>query len=102
MGYSVSNGNYFQDKFEYIALGAPRNNQTGSVFLFDTSWNMPNILHGNQLFEYFGYSLLTLDINQDTFDDLLVSAPMYSSFDDSYDEGRVFVYISNGKQVCFE
>lgn len=100
MGYSITNGNYFLDKLEYIALGSPRNNQTGSVFLFDSSWNIPIILHGYQLFEYFGHSLLTVDINQDSLDDLLVSAPMYSSFENSYDEGRVFVYISNGKRVC--
>lgn len=42
--------------------------------------------------KYFGGSVLAMDINGDLTDDLLIGAPLYS--DENFDEGRVFVYIS--------
>ncbi|KAH7641762.1 hypothetical protein HUG17_4807 [Dermatophagoides farinae] len=100
LGYSITSGNYFRGNQEIVALGIPRKNLTGSVVLFT---NLPNlrkvILNGHQLCEYFGHSLLTIDANQDGFDDLLVAAPMYSSWQNNlYDEGRVFFYQSNRVQ----
>ena len=64
----------------------------------DTSPQMIEFnLNGDQFGEYFGSSLLVVDINSDGYDDLLVGAPMYSKFKKgSSDEGRVFVYVSNG------
>lgn len=103
LGYSITSGNYFRGNQEIVALGIPRKNLTGSVVLFT---NLPNlrkvILNGHQLCEYFGHSLLTIDANQDGFDDLLVAAPMYSSWQNNlYDEGRVFFYQSNRVQVIY-
>lgn len=46
----------------------------------------------DQVATYFGGSVLTVDINGDNNDELLISAPLYSGAD--IDVGRVFVYIS--------
>lgn len=103
LGYSITSGNYFQGDQEIIALGIPRNNLTGSVILITRLFGQPiTILDGQQMYEYFGHSLLTIDANQDGFDDLLVAAPMYSSWRNNlYDEGRVFFYQSNRVQVIY-
>lgn len=56
-------------------------------------------LVGKQKGEYFGASLLSVDVNGDGFEDLLVGAPMYCSpaKKDVSDEGRVYVYLSSGQ-----
>ena len=53
----------------------------------------------------FGSALCAVDVNSDGWADLLVGAPTYISQDTrSYDEGRVFVFISDGEvqngKVC--
>jgi len=45
-----------------------------------------------QLGSYFGGSLLSMDLNADGKDDLLVGAPLHIG--QHYDQGKVFVYIS--------
>lgn len=91
-----------------MALGAPRQgvHYVGSVYVFNLDGYYSGIeetaivLNGNQTGEYFGSSLLAVDLNGDGLDDLLVGAPMYCSFKKGFaDEGRVFVYLSDGK-VC--
>lgn len=54
---------------------------------------------GQQIAEFFGYSLATVDLNNDQFDDLVVGAPMYSKIDaDNLDVeiGRAYVFINTG------
>lgn len=67
----------------------------------NNSWKLAMKLHGQQMGEYFGSSLLATDINGDGKDDLIVGAPMYTyNRSDSYvgfDEGRIYVYINNKK-----
>ena len=46
-----------------------------------------------QLGSYFGGVLMSTDVNGDKKDDLFVGAPLYTA--SSYDEGRVFVYLSS-------
>ena len=46
-----------------------------------------------QFGSYFGATLLSMDLNNDGKDDLLVGAPLYIG--KISDEGRVFVYISD-------
>ena len=38
--------------------------------------------------------MLSVDLNGDTMDDLLVGAPLYIG--ENYDDGRVYVYITDG------
>lgn len=48
-----------------------------------------------KLGEYYGASVLGMNLNGDSFTDLLVGATLYSS-GFGVDEGKVYVYISNG------
>jgi hypothetical protein len=43
--------------------------------------------------EYFGASVVALDINGDKYDDLVVGAPLYSGSD--LEIGRIYVFINN-------
>ena len=118
LGYSLAIGRFFSDKEEVAAVGAPRVAFKGSVALFSLKGqrdsrgqqrdgrqqnpNEPPLLHleGSQSGEYFGASLLALDLNGDGLDDLLVGAPMYCSpaKKDVSDEGRVHVFLSTGQR----
>ena len=53
---------------------------------------LPHPKH-RQFGSYFGATLLSMDLNNDGKDDLLVGAPLYIGKDS--DEGRVFVYVSD-------
>lgn len=53
-------------------------------------------LSGEQMGSYFGYSMACGDLNNDGYDDLLVSAPWYSHIDSTKSSvvsvGRVYIY----------
>ena len=53
---------------------------------------------GEQLGEYFGASIASVDLNRDSFDELLVGAPQHSIQPElsskSGDEGKVYVYLN--------
>jgi len=48
-----------------------------------------------QLGAYFGHTVVGADLNRDTYDDLLVSAPLFTQGASSYDQGKVFVFWNN-------
>ncbi|KAH9370483.1 hypothetical protein HPB48_020557 [Haemaphysalis longicornis] len=80
-GYSVTTGRLFRQRELTVAVGSPRSND-----------------YKGQMCEYFGASLLAIDLDSDGVDDLLVGAPLYS-IKDGQDEGRVYVFRSNGVGV---
>lgn len=53
---------------------------------------------GQQLGEYYGASIASVDLNRDFFDELLVGAPQHSFGPElsskSGDEGKVYVYLN--------
>lgn len=55
---------------------------------------------GQQFGEYFGYSLLTEDFDNDGFPDLAIGAPFYSK-DGSYENGAVYIYKNHGSSSNF-
>ncbi|EEC04598.1 integrin alpha, putative [Ixodes scapularis] len=77
------------------------------LFDFDAPWGgratpIKARLYGGQMCEYFGASLLAVDLDKDGdggMDDLLVGAPMYTH-PDGMDEGRVYVYRSSGSRIA--
>ncbi|RWS21663.1 hypothetical protein B4U80_00296 [Leptotrombidium deliense] len=84
IGYSVTFGKFFSDM--EIAAGAPRSLDTGCKC-------------GEQFGEYYGASVLAVDINNDNYDDLIVGAPFYSPIKSQRgDSGRIFVYMSRGSK----
>ncbi|XP_077515634.1 integrin alpha-9-like isoform X2 [Amblyomma americanum] len=102
-GYSVTTGRLFHGRELTVAAGSPRGDDyKGQVFLFgiegpgnDRSVIIKSRLTGSQMCEYFGASLAATDLDGDGIDDLLVGAPMHS-IPDGQDEGRVYVFRSNG------
>jgi len=50
--------------------------------------------------EYFGSSLLALDIDGDKLDDLIIGAPSYSD-EQNLEIGRIYVYMNSKVRIHF-
>lgn len=86
----------------YVATAPQGNRQQGEAFIFDLEdyrfekkIKVFNKLVGSQMGEYFGYTVLTEDFNNDGFPDLAVSAPFYSKTG-LYENGAVYIFINGG------
>ncbi|KAH8348354.1 hypothetical protein KR084_006705, partial [Drosophila pseudotakahashii] len=93
-GYAVSSGYFNIDNRStllYVAT-APR---TGEAYICDVSGKNISRIQGEQLGEYFGYSVLVEDLNGDGLMDIVVSAPL-KALADSYDIGAIYVFINKG------
>uniref|UniRef100_A0A672TTZ5 Integrin subunit alpha 1 n=1 Tax=Strigops habroptila TaxID=2489341 RepID=A0A672TTZ5_STRHB len=81
----------------YIA-GQPRYNHTGQVIIYKMQGREVQVLqrlNGEQIGSYFGGVITTIDINRDSFTDLLlVGAPMYMGTEKE-EQGKVYVYSLN-------
>uniref|UniRef100_V9KBK8 Integrin alpha-4 n=1 Tax=Callorhinchus milii TaxID=7868 RepID=V9KBK8_CALMI len=97
LGYAVSAGHFVYRNSTDVVGGAPQQDQTGRVYIFDTKdaekWIIKFIGKGKMLGSYFGASVCAVDLNSDGLSDLLVGAPMYSTV---REEGRVYVYLNTG------
>uniref|UniRef100_A0A8B9K5R3 Integrin, alpha 1 n=1 Tax=Astyanax mexicanus TaxID=7994 RepID=A0A8B9K5R3_ASTMX len=93
VGYDVQSA-YTQAGVFYIA-GAPRFNHTGrvSIYRYDgENITITQHLRGEQIGSYFGSILQTLDVNKDSYTDiLLVGAPMFMG-PERDEQGQVYVY----------
>ncbi|XP_017839011.2 LOW QUALITY PROTEIN: integrin alpha-PS3 [Drosophila busckii] len=102
-GYAVSSG-YFdsQDRKRllYVATAPQANEQSGEGYIFDIQGkdniDKLHVFRGEQFGEYFGYSVLAEDLNGDNLTDLIISAPQHS-FEDSHDNGAIYVFINKGR-----
>ncbi|KAM3599106.1 uncharacterized protein V6R79_000109 [Siganus canaliculatus] len=97
LGYDVQSAST-PDGELYIS-GAPRYNHTGRVVIYglDEKNNIvvSQILKGEQIGSYFGSVLQTVDVDGDSFTDiLLVGAPMFMGADKD-EQGQVYVYKVN-------
>ncbi|XP_023336836.1 integrin alpha-PS1, partial [Eurytemora carolleeae] len=88
LGMAVAAGNFLPPSRscgEYLsyAAGAPRANSTGQVVIFvkchSELLNVQLVLAGDAFASQFGYALAAVDVNNDGFTDLFVSAPFYHS-----------------------
>ncbi|XP_030846762.1 integrin alpha-V [Strongylocentrotus purpuratus] len=97
-GYSVSFGDFDGDTLNEYIVGAPRAAlNRGMVSILDVSLSEIIVMQGSQMGEYFGHSATGSDLTGDGFDELIVTAPMYSNVDDKrHDVGRVYIYQNNG------
>uniref|UniRef100_A0AAR2JSF7 VWFA domain-containing protein n=1 Tax=Pygocentrus nattereri TaxID=42514 RepID=A0AAR2JSF7_PYGNA len=93
VGYDVQSA-YTPSGVFYIT-GAPRFNHTGrvTIYRFDgKNINITQNLKGEQIGSYFGSVLQTLDVDNDSYTDiLLVGAPMYMG-PERDEQGQVYVY----------
>ncbi|XP_015784877.1 integrin alpha-PS1 [Tetranychus urticae] len=100
LGMSVTSGKFFGDKMSFVG-GAPRSNGTGQVVFFSKEkgsfLSVDLILSGEQFASSFGYTLLTMDLQNDNKPDLIVGAPFY--YDGSRSEGAVYLYYNTGKGI---
>lgn len=97
LGYDVQSAST-PDGVLYIS-GAPRYNHTGRVVVYRLNKNnnvvVSQILSGEQIGSYFGSVLQTLDVDGDSFTDLLlVGAPMFMGKERD-EQGQVYVYKLN-------
>ncbi|XP_059214364.1 integrin alpha-1 [Centropristis striata] len=97
LGYDVQSAST-PDGELYIS-GAPRYNHTGRVVIYrlDKKNNIvvSQILKGEQIGSYFGSVLQTVDVDGDSYTDLLlVGAPMYMGTERD-EQGQVYVYKRN-------
>nr|XP_057920171.1 integrin alpha-1 [Doryrhamphus excisus] len=93
LGYDVQSAST-PDGVLYIT-GAPRYNHTGRVVIYrlkDKDIVVSQTLGGEQIGSYFGSVLQTLDVDGDSYTDLLlVGAPMYMGSERD-EQGQVYVY----------
>uniref|UniRef100_A0A8B9K3H6 Integrin, alpha 1 n=1 Tax=Astyanax mexicanus TaxID=7994 RepID=A0A8B9K3H6_ASTMX len=101
VGYDVQSA-YTQAGVFYIA-GAPRFNHTGrvSIYRYDgENITITQHLRGEQIGSYFGSILQTLDVNKDSYTDiLLVGAPMFMG-PERDEQGQVYVYKISKVRLC--
>uniref|UniRef100_A0A8C4ZJY6 VWFA domain-containing protein n=1 Tax=Gadus morhua TaxID=8049 RepID=A0A8C4ZJY6_GADMO len=104
LGYDVQSA-ATPDGTLYIA-GAPRYNHTGRVVLYRLDEKdkvvVTQILKGEQIGSYFGSVLQTVDVDKDSYTDLLlVGSPMYMGRERD-EQGQVYVYKYNQEAGLFE
>ncbi|KAI4457290.1 integrin alpha [Holotrichia oblita] len=94
LGMSVTGGKFFNKTLKTYAAGAPRSHHHGQIFFFnklssDKPMNIVLIIDGEQFGSSFGYEILSADLNNDGYDDLIVGAPFYFGKDQG---GAVYIY----------
>lgn len=105
LGYDVQSAST-PDGVLYIT-GAPRYNHTGRVVIYRLNEKnnvvVSQILKGQQIGSYFGSVLQTVDVDGDSYTDLLlVGAPMYMGTERD-EQGQVYVYkLDQGGQFKHE
>ncbi|XP_067869403.1 integrin alpha-3b [Heterodontus francisci] len=98
IGYSLTAGKRItHDKqFSYVA-GGPRYNHTGAVFLLGQSkendLNIEYTITGSQTGSYFGSSVAAADLDNDSWQDLIVGAPHYFHHKKEI-SGAVYIYMN--------
>ncbi|XP_067649409.1 integrin alpha-PS1-like isoform X1 [Haliotis asinina] len=99
LGYSVTSGVYDKSKQKYYIAGAPRSGQTGEIVIFsqipgrNLLYAENQIIKGQKDFSSFGHDLLTINLNNDQYDDLIVGAPFYH---DTNVGGAIYIYLGGG------
>ncbi|XP_033761989.1 integrin alpha-PS1-like isoform X1 [Pecten maximus] len=102
MGFSVTYGRFDPNGVTFVG-GAPRSVSKGQVVLFvkdnkGLTYRDNQILTGEEPFSAFGYSLTAIDVNDDSFDDLIVGSPMYLEKDQSIG-GAIYIYMGSDSEM---
>ncbi|KAI3379264.1 hypothetical protein SNEBB_003916 [Seison nebaliae] len=100
LGFAMTSGSFFSVGSNDVVTSAPRANSFyGVVYIFgfynstDSIKTETNLtLYGKQFAAFFGYSLAVGDFNNDKFDDLVISSPLYRN-DDGEEVGAIHIYL---------
>nr|XP_055049279.1 integrin alpha-3 isoform X2 [Misgurnus anguillicaudatus]XP_055049282.1 integrin alpha-3 isoform X2 [Misgurnus anguillicaudatus] len=101
IGYSVATDQGILSKEKYtVVTGAPRDKAKGSVMMAESQTStiggnliLQSTLKGEQVGSYFGNSIAIVDLNNDSWKDLIVGAPFY--FDrKKLEGGAVYIYMN--------
>uniref|UniRef100_A0A3B3RSL9 Integrin subunit alpha 6 n=1 Tax=Paramormyrops kingsleyae TaxID=1676925 RepID=A0A3B3RSL9_9TELE len=100
LGFSLDTGHNITKKGRLtVVSGAPRANHSGVVVLLRKDAKAPNmlspeyILEGPGLASSFGYDVAVVDLNKDSWQDIVVGAPQFF-MKDAEVGGAVYVYIN--------
>ncbi|KAJ1188208.1 hypothetical protein NDU88_004971 [Pleurodeles waltl] len=100
LGFSLDTGKGITSQSEMTFVsGAPRANHSGAVVLFKKdpvnyrSLAAEHIFEGEGLASSFGYDVTVVDLNSDTWQDIVIGAPQYFDRDGEIG-GAVYVYIN--------
>ncbi|MFH1998344.1 MAG: FG-GAP-like repeat-containing protein [Planctomycetota bacterium] len=94
------------DGFEDILSGAPgakgrAGSGCGAVYVYSgNNGKLIKTIEGESPGDWFGYSLTCMDLNQDGFSDLVVSAPGFDCAG-AQDSGRVYVYSGQDDRLLY-
>lgn len=103
LGMAATSGKFFGNETTFVG-GAPRGNGTGQVVFFKkqkghSTLLVELVLSGEQFASYYGFSLASLDINNDGYIDLVVGSPFYYSRGEG---GAVYVYMNSESGISDE
>ncbi|XP_062893380.1 integrin alpha-3-like isoform X1 [Mobula hypostoma] len=98
IGYAVTSGKQIThtDNFSYVA-GGPRYNHTGAVFVLEQGKTdnlyIKHTITGHQTGSYFGSSVAVADLDNNSWQDIIIGAPHY--FDHRKEiSGAVYIYMN--------
>ncbi|KAH8299896.1 hypothetical protein KR044_007351 [Drosophila immigrans] len=101
-GYAVSSGHFDSQDLKrliYVATAPQANEQSGEAYIFDIrskTIDKYHVFRGEQFGEYFGYAVLAEDLNGDGLTDVVIAAPQHS-YEDSHDNGAIYVFLNKGR-----
>lgn len=99
-----------REKESLVAAGAPRDDLFGLVRFFTITYDaqfggpvtrrLTQVLRGPSAGSYFGFSIVSCDVNGDKLADLIVSAPYFSR---KYEPnlGAIYVYLNSKEKVIY-
>ncbi|KAK2177777.1 hypothetical protein NP493_580g01067 [Ridgeia piscesae] len=101
LGYSVAPGHFSNNPTQDFAVGMPKGNELmGKVVLYTNNLRNITEVYGEQIGEYFGYSIAASDFNGDGLDDVAVGAPFHSDYTtETYESGAVYVHYQNPQET---
>lgn len=95
LGYSMTLGHFSSSQEYDVAIGMPRGaNLLGKVVIANSKMNVSQNITGEQMGAYFGYTVITADVNGDGLDDLVIGAPLFyniSNKEPHYERGRIYI-----------
>ncbi|OQX96042.1 hypothetical protein B6I21_02275 [candidate division KSB1 bacterium 4572_119] len=107
LGRSVAIGNFNNDIYDDIIISAPYHSENGiqsrgAVYILNGSSTISGIydmgagsydgiILGEKADDQIGFSLLSIDINNDSYDEILVGAP-YADYEYNLNCGKVYVF----------